>query len=211
MHTETEWKIRGVAALIVNPARNSFLTVEERETKRSTNKIAGMRTIPMETVNLGEDLESAFERLFHEEFQLINFDTRNATRRRLGVFELTLQATVYLDFFELGEEVTVILGSESHEVTNPAWIEFHEVMIEPIGSNRFRPGTRDGAETYIAYRTNPSRFIPRFCRSDELKDKIRPEIFEMAEMDGTTSKEVLSRLGLHSVSPSSIPILAHSS
>jgi len=73
MKSEAITHISGVGALIVptDIIGNSFVTIVEQDTKRNKNKLRGMRSLPMETVEKEENHRQAIKRLFTEEVVII--------------------------------------------------------------------------------------------------------------------------------------------
>lgn len=195
METEFIERIKGVGALIVSSNRRNFLTIEELRTKRSTNRLAGQGSLPMETVHYGESLEDAFDRLAREEIQLTNCSLRSVNSGVLGRIELAEATVLHAHFFEMPEGSRIILGSEVEEVENPKWISFNEVMQEPRGSLRLRAGVWEVVSLYLQYKEYPDAFQPKICRFSDLRVKIPKEVFDLVEK-GATVGEALYRFGL---------------
>lgn len=180
----------GVGALIVIPEKWQFLTLVELETNRPTNKLAGQRSIPMESVDYGnEDRRLAWKKLFKEEIKPVNFNPRKIDQMLLGQFELVPEIMVHMRAFLVFPTSEIGLGTHSSEVTDLKWLGFDEVLCEPRGSVRFRPGVRDVVETFcFKYLSNPDQFRPGICRYHELQNNIPQKVFDLIDQGFSVSK-----------------------
>lgn len=188
----------GVGALIVIPEKQEFITIVELHTNRPTNKLAGQISIPMESVEFGDKggRRPAWRKLFKEEIKPVNFNPKKIGQIFLGQFELVPEVMVHFKAFIVSPEAKIILGSEVTEVTGLKWREFDEILSEPRGSLRFRPGVRDAVETFcFEYLPNPAQFRSRICRHDQLQDKIPRQAFDLIKK-GLSVNEALSQLGI---------------
>lgn len=186
-------KLGGVGALIINAERDSFLTIKELRTKRSTHKLANQRSSPWETIKPGETRRETFGRLQTEEIQILDFDLWDAHWDMLGMIEIAEGVVLHAAFFELPRDVEIRLGTEVTEVNDPRWIPLKEAMEEPPQSFRFRPGVYETVHLYDTYR-KPNPFIPEICRFSDLRHKIPAKVFDLIE-GGISAKEALSQLG----------------
>lgn len=194
-------RVAGVGALIVVPKDpdRGFLTLEELISKRSSNKLRGSRTLPMETVEPGETHADAWERLTSEEIQLQNvgYDPREVTRNLLCKCELRPGVVLYTSVLEVPPDAAVIIGSESQEVANLRWTSFADVLNAPKGDLGIRPGTREVIQAYLAYMENPMSYELRIFMYSGLYDKIPDSVFDLIE-SGVSLVESLFRLKLAS-------------
>lgn len=192
-------EVAGVGAFIVdaqNPLRG-FVTVEEMTTKKKTNKLRGMKTYPMETIERGEDHNQALDRLFQEEVTMT--PTLALTRIKLGQYELIPGVMLHTYLFEANSDVMALIGSASSEVRDPKWTTFEEVKSASIGA--FRAGVYETVMNYLDYLRNPRNFQTRTYIN--LRDRIPQEVFEFIA-GGASEKEALYHwiaLGKFSVRP----------
>lgn len=206
-----EGRVAGVGALIVVPEDpgRGFLTLRELTSKRSTHKVAGMLTLPMETVKPGEEYAQTFERLTREEIQIKNFryDPRAVTR--LCLCELRSGVILHASVLEVSPDVDVIIGSESQEVADLGWTRFEDVLNAPVGDLGIRPGTRKVIQAHLSYKINPAGYTPQVYRYGDLQDYIPDKLFDMIE-SGISLEEALFRLKLASTPAARSLLLAHS-
>lgn len=204
-------RVAGVSALIVvsSDPNRGIATIQEQRTKRATNKLAGQRTHPMETVEIigafnrrgryllkRERHEEAYDRLEKQEAHLANFDLMSAPRKFLGVVELAPQTVLYNRVFLAPPNVSVILGSESAEVGRLRWTPLEELLDQkrfdlPI----LRPGVYESATELWRFLKDPSTFYPRAYGFDQIRDRIPTEMFDLVE-SGFNVRAAASRLGL---------------
>jgi hypothetical protein len=196
---ENSWGKQGVAALIVNPQSNTVLTIEERNTKRATNKIAGMRSIPMETRESNEPLRVTRRRLFIEEVRIQDLDYIRPAKT-IGVFELSPGTGVYFYAYEIAGNPQILNGEDLNDVQNIGWTQIEDLINEPVGNLRFRPGNREGLIKYLDYKINPRYFRPEIIRFNQLLDSIPSNVFDLIE-NGLSVEEALSQLGLRAGVP----------
>lgn len=205
----------GVGALIVIPDRQQLLTIVEKDSNRPTNKLAGQIAIPMESMEpVDRDLRRAWRKLFKEEIKPVNFEPRRIDQILLdkiflGQFELVPQVIVNFRAFIVSPEVKIVLGSATSEVTDLKWRRFDEVLDEPKGSLRFRPGVREAVEIFcFEYLPNPAQFQAGILRHNKLQDNIPQEAFNLIEK-GLSVNEALSQLGIDGRLSASYPDLGH--
>lgn len=211
MYIEGE-RITGVGALIVVPEDpdRGFLTLKELISKRSTHKVAGMRTLPMETLELGETHANAWDRLTKEEIQLgnVTYDSTVVGDNILCLCELRPGAVLHVSILEVPADAAIIIGSESQEVSDLRWTRFDDVLNAPRGDLGLRPGTREVVQSYLAYKMKPGDYSPRVYRYHNLQDKIPHRIFDLIE-DGLSLEAALFRLNLASEPFARSVLLAH--
>ncbi len=187
----------GVGALVVIPERMEFITITELDTNKPTNKLAGQISVPMESVELGDrGRRPAWRKLFKEEIQPVNFNPEKINQIFLGQFELVPQVMVHVRAFLISPEAKIVLGSATSEVTDLRWRGLNEVLDEPKGSLRFRPGVREVVETFcFRYLSNPAQFQAVILRHNGLQDNIPQAAFNLIEK-GLSVSETLSQLGI---------------
>ena len=200
----------GVGALIVIHEKQQFITIVELHTNRPTNKLAGQISIPMESVELGErGRRPAWRKLFKQEVKSVNFNLKKIGQIFLGQFELVPEVMVHIRAFIVSSEVKIVLGSETAEVADLKWCRFDEVLSEPKGSLRFRPGVREVVETFrFKYLANPAQFRAGICRYQELQANIPQGAFDLVDR-GFSVGEALSRLGIDGRFLANYPGLDH--
>lgn len=147
----------GVGALVVTPDFQ-FLTVEELRTKRSTRKIAGMRTAPMETVFAGESDDKALTRLFQEEVVFNGTSLPLDKKVLLCKIQLTRGIWLHGYLLQIEQPSSVVIGTEGNEVANPVWTNIDEVIYSDPNEWLFRPGVRELILSYLNYLANPQHF-----------------------------------------------------
>lgn len=166
----------GVGALVVTPDFQ-FLTVEELRTKRSTRKIAGMRTAPMETVFAGESDDKALTRLFQEEVVLQGMVLELDKKILLCKIQLTEGVWLHGYLLQVDQPVPVVTGTENGEVANPEWTKIDDVLHSNPDIWAFRPGVKELTISYLNYLTDPQHFsAQRFFQTQE---KISDAVFNL--------------------------------
>lgn len=192
-------KIVGVAAVIYIPQmpEKGCVTLEELRTKRSTNKSAHQRTIPMESSLPGESEVQTLIRLAKEEVHINNFsiDETIRRRRRIAVCELNVGIFVPIYGLPLPASADVIIGSESKEVTNLEWTLFDKIIQEPKDSLHFRPGNFEAVSSHLSSLQDPEYYTPRRYSHSDLKHRIPTRLFDLVE-SGFTVSRALSQLGI---------------
>lgn len=178
--------LTGVGALLVDPITNCFLAVTELCPKRSTNKIPGSISFPMETKLVGELEKDAFRRLAREEVQLVNLDLLNLPNGSLGRYELADGVVLKARYFEVPFGTKIIIGTEVEEVANARWMPLEEVSNLPSGPFPLRPGVREVTQRYMVHRVNSLNHYFRLVRHGELVDKIPDRVFDLIEGGLTT-------------------------
>lgn len=179
-----ERQIEGVAAFIAAPKYYRVLTIEELQTKRSTNKIAGMRSIPMETVEPGESYEDALRRLLEEEV-MIELGVNYSTSRLLSTCELCvfqMIPNVWVHTFFLGTAGTHMtrVGSEAKEVANPKWEHVRDILDHDLGSRLYRGGNRESVWSFLREMRN--ELYPRPDIYEKITDRVPAWVFDEIEV-----------------------------
>lgn len=192
-------KIAGVAAVFHIPGapERGCVTLQELRTKRSTNKVAGQRTIPMESSLPGESELETLARLTREEVHFTNFPLYEAllASTRIAVSELNVGIFVPIYSVPVPSHVQIVLGSESEEVADLDWTTFEEIISEPIDSHLLRPGSFEGVNTHLIFQRNPDSFVLMKYRFQDLKHKIPTKLFDKIEA-GLSVETALSQLNL---------------
>lgn len=119
---------QGVALIIVRRPDRFIYTIRENETNTSYDKIAGMRSIPMETLKHGETRESALARLLIEEIterlEVTNFE-------RVGMYGVGV-AAVTCWTVEVGPQVGInphfSFYNNGDGVSEPLWVPPDELI-----------------------------------------------------------------------------------
>lgn len=199
MTTESPERIAGVAAVIYIPQmlEKGCITLEELRTKRSTNKTAHQRTVPMESSLTDESEVQILTRLTKEEVHISNFPIGEAIRRcyRIAVCELNADIFVSVYGLPLPPSVDIIIGSESKEVANLEWTPFEKIIKEPKASLYFRPGNFEAVSSHLASLKDPEHYTPRRYSYSDLKHKIPIRLFDLVE-SGFTVDRALFQLGI---------------
>ncbi len=177
MFSEGTAEIFGVAAFIVKPPHD-VLTIEEFITKRSTNKIAGQRSVPMETVEEGEDIEHALKRLLDEEIRVKPLVTERLTQHEICRFRPLGHILVRTFYLEANNLSVVLTGSEVTEVGNPEWEPITTLIGHPLGSRRYRGGNRESGWSGLNFHMGKNQ-MPDIYES--VIDEIPSEAFDMLE------------------------------
>ncbi len=210
---EFKENVAGVGALVVvrGDLDRGFLSLRELRSKRSTNKVLGMRTLPMETVEPGEVRLQAWERLVKEEFHVTNFqyDPQEVVQNVLCRCELRPGVMLYASVLQIDPQAEIVAGSESQEVADLRWTQFDDVLSAPQGDLGIRPGMREVIRSYMEYQRDPLEYSPRTYRYSELHDQIPDQIFNLLER-GVSLKEALFRSKLASQPSARSVLLAHS-
>ncbi|MBU3957418.1 NUDIX hydrolase [Patescibacteria group bacterium] len=190
-----ERPLTGVGALIISPESSyeSFATITEGHTKRSTNKLRGMQSLPMETAEWGETYEQTLERLFEEEIRFLPLSLLLKTK--LCTCELAPGVLVHLYLYEIPSHNSIFLGSHNQEVSNLEWVSFVDILNEPTGSLRFRPGAYECVVSCLDYLKDPENFQPPVISFHQLRHQIPHVVFNLIEA-GFSEREVLFQLGL---------------
>ena len=192
-------KIAGVAAVFHVPSmpEKGFVTLQELRTKRSTNKIAMQRTIPMETSLPGEKEIDTLARLAVEEVQFTNFRLGTALKaaKRIAISELNIRVFVPVYSIPIPSDVEIILGSEAKEVADLDWTSFDEIVSEPSNSLFFRPGNYEAIKAHLTNQIAAGNFIPMRYGFYDLRHKIPSSLFDLVE-SGFSVETALSQLGL---------------
>lgn len=198
----------GVGAFIVVPENieRGFLTVQELTGKRLTSKLAGMRTLPMETVERGETHEMALRRMLFESADTgksgeeigLSFvkDKDHLTKQKLARCELSLGVVLHAYLIETTPDVVTRPGSWTHEVGEVEWTTLDDILLQPTGTLRFRPGVYETTLGYLQYLESLREgrcFSPSMYRYSELKNQVPSTVFDLME-SGAIGTEVQSLL-----------------
>ncbi len=151
----------GVGVLLVT-SDSRFLTVQELKNKRSTGKIAGMRTAPMETVMDGESDADALKRLFQEEVVLNEAELPLDKKVLLCKIQLTNGVWLHGYLLQVEQPVFAAIGTENHEVSDPLWTSIEEVLHSNSDKRQFRPGVKELVLSYLNFLESPENFSPHF-------------------------------------------------
>lgn len=212
MLAELQEKVAGVGILIVVPEDRDrgFISLRELRSRRSTHKVAGSRTLPMESTNPGENWVQTLARLTREEIQLQNFtyNPDEVMSQKVCTCELRPAVYVSIHLLQLSPEVDVIIGSESQEVSDLRWMPFQEVIEAPKNDLSLRPGSREAVLSYLDYLKNPAGFLPSVYKYTDLIDQVPDVIFDLIE-GGVSLKEALFRLGWASAPFARSVVLPH--
>ncbi|MDO8514783.1 MAG: NUDIX hydrolase [bacterium] len=118
-------RLRAVALIVANPV-GEILVLQEFVTKAHIGKFAGMWSIPMETVDPGQDSMATLSQLHLEE--LAGLPSIQMPARYIGAYEVVpdvwarLYATTSSTY-----ELPAIYGNE-HEVRNHQWLPIHVAL-----------------------------------------------------------------------------------
>lgn len=157
----------GVGTVIVsrNHDCERILTVKELTTWPATNKIAGMRSFPMETIEGEETHLDALKRALIEEV-VIHSDLDWASTRFLGRYEIRQGVVLHAYLLTLSEQPKISPGSFVDEVGDPEWTPVDEILREPADSRTYRPGMLEVIESYRKFLANPETYEPPLIRYD---------------------------------------------
>lgn len=192
MVIESVERVTGVGALVVSP-NDQFLCITELRPKRLTGKLAGMKSLPMETVEGGESHQEALIRLFQEEVK-IGVDNSLDKPLKLCTGQLTPGVWLHAYLFDVNSELVIQSGSELNEIGEVSWMSIEDVLKSEVGNLRFRPGVREVLLSFREYRKNPANFQPKAYHT--MIDRVPEEIFDLID-SGLSQREALSRLGYY--------------
>lgn len=172
-------QLSGVGALIVESGNQdrSFLVIQELRSNQRTNKLAGMLSLPMETMEEGENYVQSLRRLFKEEVVVDSYSEEKGIE--LCICELLPGVVLHAFLFETTKEGLIQVGSFVDEVSNVDWIKLEEAMNTPENSLRFRPGVYEVVKSYFDLQNDPVKFRPPVFRAHELKHHIPVELFKI--------------------------------
>lgn len=181
--------ISGVGALIVTQDQpdRGFVSVVEQYSKRSSNKLVGMRTLPMETIKLGETHQQVLERLLYrpqggEELILDNvYNPDNLTEIKLGKYELTPGVVLHSYLLEVPFEIDLRIGTEVEEVGEIQWTKIEDVLNTPAENFRFRPAVYEVLKDYLRYLQDPHSYVVGEYCFNELKNRVPTYIFDLID------------------------------
>lgn len=176
VETRVVEEVVGVGVLILT-ADGQYLSIREEKTKRKTNKVAGMISAPMETVETGEGEGQALERLFREEVVAAETNELIFIGR---LCDVQLAPGVWLHAYLLlsTKPFKATTGENGQDVAQPTWRPINQVMEENTGI-RFRPGVKELVKSYLTFASDPENFTPQIYF--ECEDKISPEEFDRLE------------------------------
>lgn len=120
-------EIRGVAAVIMNPC-GEIAVIRENESKRSTHKLAGMESIPMETQEPGETKMDTLKRMLFDE-ELGGLHSLPDSFRRICQFRP--RPHVKVDTYALYTDSLVIPPGSGKDVGQLRWVNPEEVLKSP--------------------------------------------------------------------------------
>ncbi|MBI4028932.1 MAG: NUDIX hydrolase [Candidatus Blackburnbacteria bacterium] len=163
----------GVCLLVVTPD-GLFCAIQEKSSKRITQKLKGMFSAPFETVEAGESHQQALVRITQEEVRM------ETERLIMGpeLCRIQLDPGVWLHTYVAIAEEKINLqdGIFEDEVSGACWIPLEEV--ENPTNKRFRPGMREIVESYRAFLAEGEAF--RTCIYFTYRDRISEEEFAAA-------------------------------
>lgn len=169
--------LKGVGLFIVTPD-GYFLTIEEARTKRKTNKIAGMRSLLMETIEAGETQEQAIARLLINDEEVSAKQFRTLTpERKLCRVQLTPGVWLHAYLIQVSGQFPVRPGT-APDARNPGWTHINDVLASSPSEQKFRPGTREVIKSYLAHKENGNQESQVYFRCE---DDIPQEVFDMLE------------------------------
>lgn len=163
-------ELSGVGAFIVTPD-GLFWTVVEKNTRRKTNKMAGMVSTPMETIEQGESHAQAFTRLFSEE---VVTDIISDPKPDIKLCQVQLSRGVWLHVYLVNVDNPFTPTTNWSDVSNSDWQNINHVHL-PSNNVRFRPGVKEIIESYKDYLIEGHEFQPIVHFS--CQDKISEEEF----------------------------------
>lgn len=124
---------QAVAAIIVDRSTNLIYTIEEKRDNPEYGKMAGMRTIPMETIEPGEDPEQqTLPRLFKEEVDIFGDNIRILRTEYVGYYGVgAAAARLYLTYVErdgvTGNDNGRNNSDSEQDVVDPIWMPREEI------------------------------------------------------------------------------------
>lgn len=176
---EIKERVVGVGAFIITPD-NFFLTIRELTTKRLTGKIAGMRSLPMETVEDRETDEQALTRLFEEEVEVSGLNGLEG-KALLCRIQLTNEVWLHTYLIRVPDILHTEVGTDANKISEPAWININEILKSKPSERRFRPGVRESIKSYASYLQDPAGFQPDIYFRCE--DEVPQEVFDHVERE----------------------------
>lgn len=189
MANENCERVVGVGLFVVSPSLHprSYLTVEEFTTKKSTFKIAGMRSFPMETIEPGETQAQALIRLLREEL-VISPEVSIIDLATIMLMQVEISTGIWVNDYLLDAPTESIfsIGSTRHEVGNISWTTFDQLNESFTTKYRYRPSNHEIIRAYQKYLSNPESFIPEKYRLYELFGYLPDEEFDRL----TTSQKI---------------------
>lgn len=184
-------KTAGVGAFMV--CGNEFLGIQEGRPKRKTGKLRGMWSLPMETVKDGEAHSDALIRLWQEEITPGPENNHIKLEDKLCVVQFTPGVWLHSYVFESTSCFPAALGSSAGEILGVRWISLSEVLNDPIGSLRFRPGVYETVLSYSEYQSKMGDWSA--LRFPQTRVQVPSKVYDLIE-SGISQNEVLLHFGL---------------
>lgn len=184
-------QVAGVGALTIY--ENCFLGVQEGRPKRKTAKLSGMWSLPMETVEDGETHSDALIRLWQEEITPGAEAGKIELKNELCIVQLTPGVWLHSYIFESTSCFPAALGSSRGEILGARWISISEVLNDPIGSLRFRPGVYETVLSYSQYRSKKDDWSALIF--PQTRVQVPSQVYDLIE-SGVSQNEALLHLGL---------------
>lgn len=148
----------GVGAVVL--FGDNVLTLKEKQDKPYANKLAGMRSIPMETLESGESHEQGMHRLHIQEGR----PSLNG-HGPLGIYlgDILIAPGVPLHAY-LQEAISpdLIPGSEQDEVGDYNWTPVNELLSIKPGDLSWRPGAVEALELALKARSSNGEYQPAY-------------------------------------------------
>lgn len=144
-------RVRGVALIIEHPSSGHILTLREMEDKPWLGKLAGMRSIPMETLRDSESHDEAIQRLIHEELSDLPV---LPDIMRIGAYLIVPRIWVTL-YTARSASTDLTEVAKTHEVDSHAWVSPEQAL-----GLWLRRGAQEMIQDYLDRKTG---VIRRFC------------------------------------------------
>jgi len=117
--------LRAVALIVANPV-GEILVLQEVVTKAHIGKFAGMWSIPMETVDPGQNWIAALRQLHSEE--LAGLPSIQMPARYIGTYQVVPRAWARLYATMSSTYHLPAVSDNEHEVRNHQWLPIHVVL-----------------------------------------------------------------------------------
>lgn len=167
--------IVGVGVLVVT-GDYQFLTVRELNTKRTTGKLAGMLSIPMETRQGQESDIQTLCRLFDEEVRLDSVaDPTKLRKIHLCNIQLRNEVCLHVWCIPFTDKPSVRQGTDTQDVSDPTFTSLDEVLKSEPKDLTFRPGVRETAISLLNLLNRREGFITE--NYFDTRDKVPEESF----------------------------------
>ncbi len=169
--------LTGVGLLIVTPD-GYFLTIEETRTKRKTGKIAGMRSLLMETLEAGETQGQAIKRLLIDDEEVSAEQFRVlAPEKKICRVQLTPGVWLHAYLIQVPDRFPVRSGT-APDAKNPGWNHINEVLESSPIEHKFRQGTREVIISYLGHKENGNQEPQVYFHCE---DEVPQEVFDAVE------------------------------